>query len=219
MSQPWRFPTDERSLQLSQIGLRLVDDLSGGDPIGQIACTLFAEDMPGQWRKTDVTAVRSASGFLAFPGLGRVRDVATQPVRHYRAVLAAQYYRPYYLSKTAGIEFDIVPYNDANPPAVPSSLRDVPLVPAANYPFQTHLRVLRGQVRNLAGPVANAEVSRSVTERVLSDEQGFYALPLRFTPDGVAVPIDATNHITGEQGQISITLPADLGQNKVITIA
>jgi hypothetical protein len=218
VSLTWSFPADERSLQLSQIGLRLIDDLTGKDPIGEIGCALSVEDVPGQWRKTDITPVRSESGILTFPGLGRVRDVSGQPVRHYRAEISARYYRPFYNAPQTGIEFDIHPFNDGHPPPLPPALRDVALMPATNYPFQTHLRVLRGQVRNAFGAVVDAEVSRSNTERVLSDELGFYALPLRFTPNNTPVAIDATNHVTSEQGQIVITLPADLGQNKVITI-
>lgn len=219
MNLRWSFPPDEHSVQLSQIGLRLIDDLTGEAPIGEVGCTLFVEDAPGQWRKTDLVPIRSDSGILAFPGLGRVRDVNGQPTRRYRAEIAAQYYRPFYPPPQTAIAFDIHPYDDADPPPVPSSLRDVALVPATNYPFQTHLRVLRGQVRNAAGPVADAEVSRSNTERVLSDEQGFYALPLRFTADNTPVAIDAIDNTHTQNGQIVIMLPADLGQNKVITIA
>ena len=67
--------------------------------------------------------------------------------------------------------------------------------------------------------MVNAEVSRGNTERVLSDEQGSYALPLRLTPDNTPVAIDAVDHISGEHGQITVTLPADLGGSKLIVIA
>jgi hypothetical protein len=65
----------------------------------------------------------------------------------------------------------------------------------------------------------NAEVARGNTERVLTDESGSYALPLRLTPNNVPVVIDAVDHHSGENGQITITLPADLGTDNVILIA
>jgi hypothetical protein len=215
----WPMSPGERSLQCSPVALRLIDDLTGQGPIGKTDCVLFIEDAPGQWRKTGLRPLRNAGGFLIFPGLGRSREVAGQPPRRYRAEISAEFYRPFYPGPMDGVEFDAPPFNDDNPPAQPPSLRDVLLVPATNYPFAPHLRVLRGQVRNAAGPTVNAEVSRGNTERVLTDEKGSYALPLRLTPNNTAVAIDAIDHTTGENGQISITLPADLGGNKVIVIA
>jgi hypothetical protein len=218
MTPHWRLSARERSLQLSPIGLRLIDDLTGQGPIGETGCTLFIEDAPGLWRKTDLRPSRSAGGFLIFPGLGRSREVAGQPPRRFRAEITAQFYRPFYPNQQPGIEFDVHPFNDESPPAQPPTLRDVHLVPAPSYPFPTHLRVLRGEVRGTTGPAVNAEVSLGNTERVLTDAKGSYALPLRLVPNNTPVPIDAIDHGTGETGQINVTLPADLGINKVIVV-
>jgi hypothetical protein len=219
VAMQWRMSPGGRSLQFSPVGLRLIDDVTGRGPIGKTDCVLFIEDAPGQWRKTELRPARSAGGFLTFPGLGRSREVTGQPPRHYRAEVSAEFYRPFYPGPADGIEFDAPPFNDDNAPAQPPSLRDVLLVPAPNYPFAPHLRVLRGQVRSATGPAVNAEVSRGNTERVLTDEKGSYALPLRLTPNNTPVAIDAVDHTTGEHGQIIITLPADLGGDKVIVIA
>jgi hypothetical protein len=219
MTMQWRSSGSERSLQVSPIGLRLIDDLTGQGPIGETGCVLSIEDQSGQWRKTDLRAARNAGGFLIFPGLGRSREVAGQPPRRYRAEITAAFYRPFYPNQQNGIEFDVYPFNDDNPPAQGPTLRDVLLMPAPNYPFPPHLRVLRGEVRGAAGPAVNAEVSRGMTERVLTDAKGSYALPLRLTPNNTPVAIDAIDHSTGETGQINVTLPADLGINKVIVIA
>jgi hypothetical protein len=215
----WHNSPTDRFRMVSPIGLRPIDDLTGASPIGNVACSLFLEDTPGHWRPTEVRPTRNASGMVIFPGLGRIREVDGTPPRHYRAVIAAEFYRPFYAGTQDGIEFDVSPYNDDRPPAQAPQLIDLVLVPATNYPFAPHLRVLRGNVRNSARPVASAEVSRGNTERTLSDERGEYALPLRVMPNNVAVTIDAVEHRTGRQGQISITLPADLGKNNTITIA
>jgi hypothetical protein len=135
---------------------------------------------------------------------------------------------PYYRETVDGIEFDAFSYNDANPPTdytvnppqeIKPQAQDVRLVPAVNYPFPTHVRVLRGKVVDATGgAVVDAEVRRSNTERVASGVQGAFALPLRWTPDGVSVAIDAIDHRTGQMGTINITLPQALGSSQTITV-
>jgi hypothetical protein len=218
MTAQWHIWRRERSLQSSPVGLRLVDDLTGQAPLGRTDCTLFIEDAPGQWRRTELRPTRNAGGFLIYPGLGRSRDTTSQP-RHYRAEVTAEFYRPFYPASQTGVEFDVYPYNDDNPPAHGPLVQDVHLVPAPNYPFAPHLRVLRGEVVSAAGPVVNAEVSRGNTERVLTDEKGNFALPLRLTPNHVPVAIDAIDHATLKTGQITVTLPDDLATGQVIPIA
>jgi len=80
----WRDSPNDHLRMLSPIGLRLIDELTGATPIGQVSCVLSFEDPPGNWRPTDVKAKRNASGIIIFPGLGRTRDVDVTPPRHYR---------------------------------------------------------------------------------------------------------------------------------------
>jgi hypothetical protein len=214
-----RRPADSIRRMYSPIGLRPIDELTSDTPLGKVICSLFAEGPPGQWRLTDVMPVQSLGGVLTFPGLGRSAVVAGAPPRRYRAAAEAEFYIPFYAAQSDGIEFDVFPFNDEN---LPAKLPEVPhtifLLPAQNYPFPPYLRVLRGQVRNTAGPVANVEVARGNTERVLSDGQGLYALPLRLSPNKGPVTIDAIDHRANRHGQITVTLPADLGKFNLITI-
>jgi hypothetical protein len=220
VAMQWLMSPGERSLQFSPVGLRLIDDVTSKGPLGKTDCELFIEDAPGQWRKTELRPARSAGGFLTFPGLGRSREVAGQPPRRYRAMITAEFYRPFYVTPNGGIEFDAHPYNDDQPPAQPPALLTVVLVPTANYPFQPQLRVLRGQVFDGAVAVPNAEVSNNNNERVLTDERGCYALPFRAnTQNNVQLHIAADDHLTGKHGEINVTLPADLGKNHPISIA
>jgi hypothetical protein len=216
----WRASPVDRRVVYSPVGFRLIDDLTGAAPLGAVRCALFIADAPNQFRLTDLQPVRSVSGILIFPGLGRTSAVAGQTPRHYRAVLAADFYRPFYAAQQDGVEFDAPPFYDDQPPPQPAGLaQDVVLVPATNYPFPPYLRVLRGTVNDVTGKVVvNAEVSRGNTERVLSDERGCFALPLRLEANNTAIVIDATDHRSGKQGQIQVTLPADLGKNQVITV-
>ncbi len=93
------------------------------------------------------------------------------------------------------------------------------LVPATNYPFPSHVPVVRGVVVEAGSrtPVPDAVVSRAEQERVLSDERGAFALPLRWTKAGETVPIDAVNERTKAHGSQSVTLPQALP--RTITIA
>ncbi|HEV7408820.1 MAG TPA: carboxypeptidase-like regulatory domain-containing protein [Bradyrhizobium sp.] len=221
MTMQWPMSSAERSLTFSPVGLRLIDDVTAQAPLGKTDCVLFVEDVPGQWRKTELRPVRSAGGFFIFPGLGRSREVAGQPPRHYRAMITAEFYRPFYATLDGGVEFDVFPYNDDQPPAQPPQLLSLVLVPAPNYPFPSHLRVLRGHVFDAAGdPVSNAEVSHNVNERVLTDKNGAYALPFRAnTPNNIQFDILAEDHVNSEHGEIAVTLPADLGIQHDISIS
>ena len=213
----WRLLPGERSQLYSPIGLRLLDEMTGGPPIGRTEAFLDVQE-GAAWRSTEIQAVRTAGGVFAYPGLERRADVTGLP-RHYRVRIAAELYRPLYLITQEGIEFDAFPWNDTNPPSQTAhEPQEVKLVPAPNYPFPPHVPVLRGMVVD-GGPasVAYAEVMYVNLERVLSDERGEFALPLRFAPLNVPVTIDALRG--GLQGSINVTLPAALGKSQTISIS
>ena len=239
----WSILPGEHIELYSPIGLRLIDDFTGGPPIGWVRAQLELRDDSGDWRATDIEAKRTLSGILAYPGLERHAEVVGKPPRRYRVKLEAEFYRPvyrmipagpvlgppYYRETADGIEFDAFPYNDANPPTdytvnppveIRLQARDVMLAPAVNYPFPTHVRVLRGKVVDATNkPVVDAEVRRSNTERGSSGEQGAFALPLRWPPNGVPIAIDAIDHHTGQTGTINITLPQALSSSQTITVS
>jgi hypothetical protein len=217
----WHAVPDERRRLYSPIGLRLIDDFTGFAPFGSVHARLDARRANGDWQPTDATAVRTPSDVLTYPGLGRSAHAATEPATHYRVRLDATFYRPDYLVNLEGIQFDAHPYDDDTPPAVIVGLpQSVFLMPAANYPFPGHVRVLRGQVLDVNGdPVASVEVTESAQERVLSDERGAFSLPLRWPALTAVVQIDALDHRSGRSGQLNANLPADLAVGHVITIS
>lgn len=217
----WQPIPTERWMLYSPIGLRLVDDFTGRAPTGRIRVLLDRRDSAGGWEETEIQAVRTPSDVITFPGLGRSAHAGDPPTR-YRVRIEATYYRPDYLMTADGIEFDVHPYDDSTPPAsFPMLPQGLFLLPAPNYPYPNHVRVLRGEVRDAANdPVANAEVTESVNERVLTDARGGFALPLRWPPLSGAVPIDAVDHRPNPDrtGQIIVTLPADLASGQVIVV-
>ena len=204
----------------SPVGLRLVDDFTGRPPIGRIRAHLDSQTAGG-WETTDVKAVRTPGNVISYPGLGRSANFAVQPPMHCRVRIEAEFYTPDYLLTRDGFEFDAHPYDDDNPPAATATLPNSTfMLPAANYPYEGHLRVLRGQVADAANaPVANVEVSLGVSERAASDQRGRFALPLRWAPLSGPIQIDAIDQRTGRNGQKTVTLPGDLASGHVIVIS
>lgn len=203
------------------VGFRLVDDITGKGPLGDVSCALFAQDGVNQWRRADVQPARSVSGLFIFPDLGRSAVVAGASLRRYRAAIEAQYYRPFDSAASDLFVFDAFPFNDDNPPAqVEAAPRTVVLVPAPNYPFESHLRVLRGLVQDTArNAVAGAEVFLGNTERTVSDSKGAFALALRLSPRKGQIKIDAVDSSKTHHGEIAVALPDDLGKSNLIIIA
>ena len=216
----WTPIAGERRMLYSPVALRLIDDLTGAAPAGVVRAELDEQDAAGAWHLTTRRAVRSPSDVLLYPGLGRSSNVAAQPVRHYRVRLISDWYLPEYLAGDDGIEFDAHPYDDDNPPAAaPQHPEDVFLLPSTTYPFPSHIRVLRGMVRDLGGtPVPFVEVSEGPRERVLTDSRGAFALPLRWPAFIDVIPILAVDNRTGLNGQINVALPGDLSQGNTIII-
>jgi hypothetical protein len=215
----WQLIPAERRMLYSPIGLQLVDDFTGRAPHGGVRALLDRQDGAGGWEETAIKAVRTPSDVISYPGLGRSAHAAVQPPLRCRVRIDADYYRPDYLLHLDGVEFDVHAYDDDAPPAAVPVLQRVFLMPAPNYPYPDPVRVLRGQVVNAANdPVGNVEVTEGTNERVLTDARGAFALPLRWPPLTGLVQIDALDHRTGQNGQITINLPADLAGGRIIAI-
>jgi hypothetical protein len=224
----WRILPNERTELYSPIGLRLVDGFTGLAPIGWVRPSLDVSEGGGSWRSTEIKGVITQSSVVIYPGLERRAVVVGQPARRYRVRVEAELYRPWYQLTSGGtldgIEFDAFPYNDADPPQkIAVSTLDLNLVPAAYYPFPTHVLILRGIVAAHSGSaVVDAEVNWNNKERVLTDERGEFGLPLRLTQNNERTDpqnIDATDHRTGRTGSIVIQLPHALRTSQRITIS
>lgn len=193
----------------------------------------------GTWLRQDNAAVRTPSGALAYPGLGRRGDPkSAQPQRH-RARFAAPGYQPLYPADgqpfdadLVGVEFLVHPHNDAFPPPE-TEPRVVRLLPSVSFPYPPGIRTIHGFVRDAADktPIANALVEAQGTthadragwhERTLSDATGAYRLALRWDgePEGEQTEIfrlRATQR-PGRTGALVIRLPGE-GLNHVIEIS
>lgn len=219
----WQTSVAETSLTYSPVGVRLLDELTHDAPLGKTTAYLDIRDASGTWRQTDIPAVKTPTSVVSFPGLGRSPEVIFFVPRHYRVRISAELYVPLYQSSSDGIEFDAYPYNDNTPLPKNRIVRlpqDLFLTPAPNYPFLGHIPVLRGIVVDPAAkPVPNALVTQGVSERVVTDSRGTFALPMRWAPQNTPVPIDAVDNRTGHMGTITVTLPGDLAMSHTIPIS
>jgi hypothetical protein len=217
----WIQAAAERTKLYSPIGLRLLDDFTGATPLGRVEAYLDARDASGNWNATGVSAVKTPSGVVSYPGLERHANVAGLPSRHYRVRLEAEFYVPLYQRNSDGIEFDAFPYNDDHPPATLNvGTQDAVLTPAPNYQIEGHIPVLRGVVVDAANkPVTNALVTQGSKERVLTDSRGTFALPLRWVAANTPVPVDAVDERTGRAGTLTIQLPGSLSKSQKIQIS
>ena len=216
----WSTALLDTSVLYSPIGLRLVDELTGESPLGNVSVTLDVDDGAGGWRTTEIDAVTTPTGIATYPGLEYHSDLAGKAARNYRVRLDSDLYIPYYQINAAGILFTAYPYNDNIPPAViTQAATDALLVPSPTYAFARHIPVLRGVVVDAGNRrVPYAYVTQSNKERAIADSDGNFALPLRWVPPNTATPIDAADQRTGRAGTISIQLPAALTSSQTIPI-
>jgi hypothetical protein len=217
----WATIPDAVTHLYSPIGLRLVDDLTGAAPIGSVQATLDILNADGSWQQTDIQGVRTLSGILAYPGLDRHATIAGLQPQQYRIRLTAVFYVPFYRAQSDGIQFSADPYSETNPPAhIVGTTTDTLLLPAPNYPFPTHVPVLRGLIVDTANRrMPDVLLGQGNKERVLSDARGSFALPLRWAQQGVKIQIDAIDERTGRHKSITIQLPDDLGNSQTIAIS
>jgi hypothetical protein len=195
----------------------VLDDFTGTLPIARVDVAIDVEDGTS-WRALDNTAIATPLGMYTFPNLEKVGVATGLSARKYRLRVSASGYVPYYIFNSAGVEVDVLPYdNDDAPTTLPTQPTIIALYPTASYPFGNEVPLLYGSVVDSSShPVANALVECS-TERVLTDSTGAFVLPMRKSPPGQAL-VDASDS-TGRTGTTAVTLPQGLGQRQTITIA
>ena len=220
----WRVLPEERQVMFSPAWFLPVDLVTGGHPIEPLRVVLDLQDERGDWVPTEIVAVVTPSGAVAYPGLGRRREPLTAPAQRYRARFEADGYNPFYRVVGDGLQFHASPYDDTNPPAQRASLRRVRLAPSVRYRFPAAVRRLYGTVETPSGtPVADASVRGPVaagrTERTVTDRKGHFALPLRWSPPGpVVVRAADLRSQPPRTGQLTVQLPDDLTRNQRIQV-
>jgi hypothetical protein len=196
---------------------RLVDDFTAAPPLYPFAFVLEELRGPGQnWNVVDIKQARRSGAFLAYAGLGLAVDPVALPARRYRLRFVDEppraIYRPFFQATLGALEFDVPTYNHTTPPAAEADPAELlVLLPGAAYPFPRHLPVLHGTVCDSAGPVANVRVEVS-NDRVLSDANGAFSLPLRLTAVSEFVLVVAEHLPSGRSTSETVPLPGGLGR-------
>ena len=218
MRRYWEPLRDERSYLYSPIGLRLLDDFTGNGPIAKVQSSLQMR-RGGDWVNTGVAA-NIANGVITYPGLGRTSNPGDQGSRRFRITLRSRIYKPIYDADSDGIEFVVHAYTDVVPPQnIVKHPLDALLLPTSSYPFPTYTRVLRGRVLNGgARPLLNITVREGQRERVLSERNGSFSLPIRRPALDAVVTIEAIDQRTNRRTLTQVQLPDALASNHDITI-
>jgi hypothetical protein len=224
-SPAWFIPFDEFAQRNQSVGVATVLD--------------FFDPDENAWVEQETVAVRTPSGAIAYPELGRRRGPGAEPER-FRVRFEAVGYQALYPADgepfdaaLVGVEFVAYPYDDAQPPAVQSDPRLVRLLPSVAFPYAPGIRTVHGIVVDGAtqAPVANALVeARGTTnpdgiawlERTLTDPRGLFRLALRWQSGPVTAPeqifhLQATER-PGRTGSLDVRLPADRDRRQVIQI-
>lgn len=228
-SPVWLIPFDEHARRVRSAGV-------------DVALDRFHEGEG--WLPLDVRAVRTPSGAVAFPGLGRRAEPWTvRPERH-RARFTARGLAPLYpadgepfATDLLGVEFLVHAYNDSHPPTVRVEPRLVRLLPSVAYPYAPGTRTIVGKVVDATKtgkpPVANALVeavgstSRDLAdwrERTLTDAGGAFRLSLRWEGEKAAEDaVEETFRLMaterpGRTGSLVVKLPEEADPQHVIEI-
>jgi hypothetical protein len=220
MTRQWRTAPGERRSLFRPVGLRLVDLLTGGQPIGRLRAEVDVL-AAGAWLPAGKPVVLTPAAIVTVPDLERTAHPGPGVPRRYRLRVSADFYRPLYQVLVDGIEFDAFPYNDdVAPLSYARAATEAYLLPSASYPFPPHVRVLHGAVVDTAGaPVEDAIVVDPGSERAATDARGAFALPLRTALNGTPIAISASHPRSGRTGSVQVTLPADLGRSQLIQVS
>jgi hypothetical protein len=202
----------------SPLWLRLVDAFTGRPPQGPVSVRLELR-RGTDWEPLAWPHHLTGGGDLGFVGLGRS---GREPAQTFdvRVTVTAPRTQP---ATTAGddrVTATLSTWSEASPPRpVPTQ---VTFFPTTDYSYGANVPVLTGQVLDAAGdPVARAEVTVTETvggspvdERALTDTDGWFRLPVRWSAG--ATQVDATSGAL--TGSLAFTVPDDLAAVARITV-
>lgn len=216
----WQVFKADRRTAFCPIALELRDEYTGGAVVGDVEVALDVRNGTA-WAPSDRKPARTPGGVFVFTGLGHSADPAALSTFRVRVRISARHYRPRYQTTVDGLEFDVPAWNRAVPPGpMPPMPEVVLMLPTSSYPFGAHIRVLRGRVLDpLGDPIVDALVEADGVERVITDSNGAFCLPLRWQAASAAVNVIVDHPRSGMGAAIGFTLPNDLFGNKDIPIA
>lgn len=234
-----RYRELESTVLYAGLGVQLIDEYASvmdpapppdflfeAAPIEPIEIELDVEDGLNTWRALEPGTYRrrrSAGGITWFPWLEHYRDARGRAPRKYRVRVSGKAYTPLYEYDATDVVGLVHPYDDTTAPAGPPALVQVRLLPSAAYPFAAEVPIVRGIVTDTGTPVENALVYWSdatlQTERVLTDKDGYFDLPLRRAPRNPPPIIVTAETQFGLSGDKPVRIPQDLSTFLKIAIS
>lgn len=202
----------------SPLWLRLVDELTERPPTGPVEVGLELR-RGASWEPLRHAHHLTAAGDLGFVGLGRTRPgrATTFDVRVTVTAPRTQTADP---TGSPSLTATVTTWSDQSPPA--PVMQTITFFPTPDYPFAAGTPLVTGRVVDAAGrPVARARVSvretvhgAPVVERTLSDPDGWFRLPVRWSVgstrlDVVRAPLT---------GFLTLTVPDDLTDIATVTV-
>ena len=203
MRMRYRALSEERSPLYPAIGLRLIDDFTGGRPGEPVRVRLEEKADDGTWKPSSAEAVFTPEGVVSFHNLVPATEAGGAPKTFRAIVEPSRSYDPAYRRRVNGhdldgLEFVVHPFGGGEPPTDSPRSAETDgdfqiLYPSAAYAFPALVPVVRGTVRDLAtGEVlVRAQVSNANKQSVLVSEKGF-ALPIRWPARPTRIAVDAT---------------------------
>jgi hypothetical protein len=192
--------------------VRLIDDLTGLPPSPVPACSLAIE-RDGEFVPTGARPMLTPSRFLTFRDLGFPRH----GTERYRILVDPGDLRPFLWTVTNEVVLDPMPASGEPPPP---QVIEIELLPAPNYAFPSHVRVVRGRVLRDDEPAVDVLVQASVPDaarqdRSLTDERGAFGLAVRwFEPDEPLVVVASAQ----DGVEVEVTLDSTTAFSTPITI-
>lgn len=210
----------ERSVAASPIWIQVRDTFSGGPPVARVSVTIERRS-GAEWVPLANRHQLSATGHLAFVGLGRTREPAAVPPFDVRVTFSSPGTIPEAWNGESALVTTVVPWAADAPtvPALPDSLR---LFPGPAYAFPSGTPLLAGIVVDSGGaPAPRARVwatetvqNQVLTEEVRSADDGRFRLPLRWSAG--TTDIHAARGVSA--GSVTVTVPAGLSTIQQIVL-
>lgn len=208
----------EDRLAATPVWIRLVDEFTGRRPSGPLEVLLERRD-GAAWVPLDHPHQVSSRGDLGFLDLGRARP-GQSGTFDVRITVSAPHTQAATTLGSPTVTRTIARWSVQAPPA-PTPI-EVRFFPTPSYAFGPGTPLLSGNARDAAGdPVPRAMVSVTetingtpVVERTLTDESGWFRLPLRWSSG--ATSVQAAKGALG--GSATITVPDDLADVLTLTL-
>jgi hypothetical protein len=216
----WTHLVTERRTAASPIWISLRDAFTGAPPDGPLKVGLERRS-GATWIPFEHPHRVSATGDLAFAGLGRSVDPSTIGSFDVRVTVGCPRMIPEAANGNPAVTTTVTAWAP-DAPVVPSQPDVLRFFPGAGYSYPAGTPLLAGRVVDIAGaPVGRVRLTSTTTvhglplvEEARTDADGYFRLPLRWSAGATTVQAA----LGGRTAAITVSVPADLSTTQQITL-